>query len=279
MGENQRIEQILEKLARLEKLVSLLIMQQTEEMPSSTKQVVANSDHGKNVEVMSKNIKLEGIHGKELSCMGIPHSEWILDSGASKHVTGAQNEFLTYKKYPSTHKETIQTADGTCQPIKGIGTVNCTSSINLTSVLHVPSFPVNLLSLSALVDQIVCRVTLDREHCTIQDRRTGKEIGIGVRHGGLWYLDRKEDGRLIDAALVAGMNEDEARVMLQHCRLGHLSFDTMAKVFPEMISKADKRKLVCDACEYGKHTRATYISRGLRSLSPFMLIHSDGTPS
>ena len=49
----------------------------------------------------------------------------------------------------------------------------------------------------------------------------------------------------------------------------------MAKVFPEMMSKADKRKLICDACEYGKHTRATYISRGLRSLSPFMFIHSD----
>ena len=84
----------------------------------------------------------------------------------------------------------------------------------------------------------------------------------------MWYLEQKEDGRLIDVALVAGMNEDEARVMLQHCRLGHLSFDTMAKVFPEMMSKADKRKLICDACEYGKHTRATYVSRGFRSIYP-----------
>ena len=140
-------------------------------------------------------------------------------------------------------------ADGTCQPIKGIDTINCTPSINLTSVLHVPSFPVNLLSLSALVDQIDCRVSFDREHCIIQERRTGKEIGIGVRHVGLWYLDRKEDGKILDAALVAGMNEDEARVMLQHCRLGHLSFDTMAKVFPEMMIKIDKRKLVCDVCD------------------------------
>ena len=142
-------------------------------------------------------------------------------------------------------------------------------------MLHVPSFPVNLLSLSALVDQIDCRVSFDREHCIIQERWTGKEIRIGVRRGGLWYLDRREDFKFLNAALVACMSEDEAKVMLQHCRLGHLSFDTMAKVFPEMMTKIDKSKLACDACEYGKHTKATYVSRGLRSISPFMLIHSD----
>ena len=132
-----------------------------------------------------------------------------------------------------------------------------------------------MLSLSALVDQIDCRVSFDREHYIIQERRTGKEIGIGVRRGGLWYLDLREDFKFLNAALVAGMSEDEAKVMLQHYRLGHLSFDTMAKVFPEMMAKIDKSKLACDACKSGKHTRATYVSRGLRSISPFMFIHSD----
>lgn len=34
-------------------------------------------------------------------------------------------------------------------------------------------------------------------------------------------------------------------------------------------------KLKCDACEYAKHTRAIYVSKGIRSIFPFMLIHSD----
>jgi hypothetical protein len=34
-------------------------------------------------------------------------------------------------------------------------------------------------------------------------------------------------------------------------------------------------KLKCDACEYAKHTRTSYVSKGIRSISPFMLIHSD----
>jgi hypothetical protein len=67
----------------------------------------------------------------------------------------------------------------------------------------------------------------------------------------------------------------EAKVILEHCRLGHLLFDSMAKVFPEIMSKVDKRKLVYDACEFGKHTKSIYASRGHRSISPFMLIHSD----
>jgi hypothetical protein len=86
-------------------------------------------------------------------------------------------------------------------------------------------------------------------------------------------LDRRTD--IPCTALTFSLGEMEAKVILEHCRLGHLSFDTMAKVFPEIMSKVDKGKLVCDACEYGKHTRSIYVSRGLRSICPFMLIHYD----
>ena len=151
-------QQILEKLIELEKLIRSIGVKNSETTPYT---VLLNKEVEQKVEPILKGIELEDMHAKALSCRRRLYPEWILDSGASRHVTGAQSEFLTYKSYPSTHKETIQTADGTCQPIKGIGTVNCTPSINLTSVLHVPSFPVNLLSLSALVDQIDCRVSFD----------------------------------------------------------------------------------------------------------------------
>ena len=68
------------------------------------------------------------------------NSDWILDSGASKHVTGNINEFDSYIQYPPTHRGTIQTADGTSQSIKGEGSVHCTPNIKLSSVLHVPIF-------------------------------------------------------------------------------------------------------------------------------------------
>jgi hypothetical protein len=42
---------------------------QIEVMASCTKQVVANSEQGKEVETISNNIKIESIHGKALLCM------------------------------------------------------------------------------------------------------------------------------------------------------------------------------------------------------------------
>jgi hypothetical protein len=75
-----------------------------------------------------------------------------MDSGASKHVTGNIREFELYTQYPSIYHETIQNADGTA--VKGVGVVQCSSSLKLSSVLHVPAFPVSLISLSNLVDQL-----------------------------------------------------------------------------------------------------------------------------
>jgi hypothetical protein len=203
------------------------------------------------------------------------NSSWILDYGASKHVTGRPSEFISYKLYPSSYKKTSQTADGTFQPIKGVGTVKCTPSITLSSVLYVPSFGVNLVSISSFVDQLDCKVFLDHENCIIQERKTGKRLGTGVHHNGLWYLYRRRTDEAICLALSIVASEEEAKVMLLHCRLGHISFDLMSKMFPYEMSKVNKQRLVCDACEFGKYTRTSYVTRGLQSESPFMLVHSD----
>jgi len=37
--------------------------------------------------------------------------EWVIDSGASKHVTGMSSPFKTYNPY--THSEYVQIVDGT----------------------------------------------------------------------------------------------------------------------------------------------------------------------
>jgi hypothetical protein len=108
-----------------------------------------------------------------------------------------------------------------------------------------------------------CQVSLDRENCLIKERRTGRRLGTGVRLNGLWYLDRRKTDEAVCLALTTMANEEEAKVMLLHCRLGHISFNTMSRMFPDEFCKVDGQKLVCDACEFGKHTRASYVSRRL----------------
>ncbi|XP_047312938.1 uncharacterized protein LOC124916252 [Impatiens glandulifera] len=129
-----------------------------------------------------------------ISTVGSP---WIIDSGASRHVTGTVGEFSSY-----THleiPESIRTADGTAQPVVGKGTVRCTDSLTLSNVLHAPSFPVNLLSISAIILQLKCVVTFDIPKVIFQEKGTGRRLGTGTWRNGLWFLERKE----MDSALAS----------------------------------------------------------------------------
>ena len=75
--------------------------------------------------------------------------------------------------------------------------------------------------------------------------------------------------------LAAVADDKEARALIHHCSMEHMSFDKMYQVFVDVMSGVDKSKLKCDACEFAKHTRNSYVSKGIRIISPFVLIHSD----
>ena len=93
-----------------------------------------------------------------------------------------------FKSYsPYIHSKCVRTADGTSQQIHGVGSIACTPSINLSFVLHIPSFPVNLIAISSIIDQFKfkCTITFDENYCVFKERGTGKVIGTGVRHDGL----------------------------------------------------------------------------------------------
>jgi hypothetical protein len=62
----------------------------------------------------------EGISSRAPTLNEISCSRWILDSGASTHVTGRWSEFASYAPHPPMYKETIQIADGTYHPVKGV---------------------------------------------------------------------------------------------------------------------------------------------------------------
>jgi GAG-pre-integrase domain len=67
----------------------------------------------------------------------------------------------------------------------------------------------------------------------------------------------------------------EDLLLLHHRRLGHPSFSALSRLYPPLFEKVIKEKLVCDACELGKHTRSSHFSFGNRSSLIFDLVHSD----
>jgi GAG-pre-integrase domain len=67
----------------------------------------------------------------------------------------------------------------------------------------------------------------------------------------------------------------EDSLLFHHRHMCHPSFSLLSRLYPSLFEKANKEILVCDACEFGKHTRSSYVSSGSRSSCIFELVHSD----
>ena len=72
---------------------------------------------------------------------------------------------------------------------KGIGSTCPLPSVALTSILYVPNSPFNLISISRLTRDLNCLITFFDNSITLQDRSTGKTIGIGCKFQGLFHLN------------------------------------------------------------------------------------------
>jgi hypothetical protein len=102
-------------------------------------------------------------------------------------MTPNSTVFKSYK--PLSGKEKVQTADGTFFSIAGLGNVICSPNIHLSSVLHVPNFINNLMSVSQLVNDLTCIVSLSPSHVVVQELKTGNVIGIDKRNEDLYRLE------------------------------------------------------------------------------------------
>ena len=72
---------------------------------------------------------------------------WIIDIGASDHMTWDSNE-LKYVFFSS--QSVISTANGSTSPITGEGSVILSNALTLDTVLVIPSLEYNLLSVSQI---------------------------------------------------------------------------------------------------------------------------------
>ena len=84
-------------------------------------------------------------------------SEWVIDSKATTHMTGNSSLFSTFQSQSSP--STITLADGSQSYVLGSGIVFPTPSIPLSSVLSLPNFSFNLVSMSKLTRALKCCVS------------------------------------------------------------------------------------------------------------------------
>ena len=115
----------------------------------------------------------------------VSNSEWIIDSGATDHMTFDSRQVSPLK---SSSQHSVSTANGTSIPIIEEGSLSLTNTLNLDSVLVVPSLNYNIFSISQISIALFCVVIFWPEFYVFKDIRTRKMIGCGVRRGKLYYL-------------------------------------------------------------------------------------------
>ena len=169
---------------------------------------------------------------------------WLLDSSASDHIYGNKDLFSSLTTTPTL--PTVTLANGSQTVAKGIGLAHPLPSLPLTSVLYTPECPFNLISISKITCTLNCSIIFSDKFLTLQDRSTGKTIGIGSESQGLYHLTSQSSPAVcvsIDAPL------------LIHSRLGHPSLSKFQKMVPRFSTLSS---FACESYQLGKHTRVSF---------------------
>ncbi|GJR09126.1 retrovirus-related pol polyprotein from transposon TNT 1-94 [Tanacetum coccineum] len=115
-------------------------------------------------------------------------SKWILDSGATHHMSYLLSQFISMNLNSS---KSILAANGDSMPLVGIGSVD-THFVALSDVYYIPNLTMNLASVSKICDT-GCDVNFSVSDCCIYDRKTQEVVGKGHRQGDLYVLDHFRD--------------------------------------------------------------------------------------
>ena len=113
-----------------------------------------------------------GLQGKG----DLPSSFWLVDSGASNHMTNSSDNLSNVRTYHGATN--IQIANGTQLPIHAIGDIN--SSVK--NVFVSPEFSTSIISVGQLVDNNY-DVRFSRDGCIVQDQVSGKILVKGPKVG------------------------------------------------------------------------------------------------
>ena len=200
--------------------------------------------------------------GNVFVCFTHSSAPWIFDTRASDHISSNKDIFssLTFLSLLPT----ITLANGFQTIAKGIGLACPLPSFPLTSILYVPDFPFNLISISKLTRDLHCVLTFSHNSVTLQDRSTGKTIDIGHKSQGLFHLS---------SPLCSTTCTSTDAPLLLHNHLGHPSLSKFHKLVPYFSSLSS---LECESCQLGKHTCVLFSKRlDPRTKSSFELVHTN----
>ncbi|XP_015167311.1 uncharacterized protein [Solanum tuberosum] len=120
------------------------------------------------------------------NCFKNKSDSWILDSGASNHMTFNMSLLhnITLLPYPLL----VALPNGYKVKVTQVGSVTLGPMINLDKVLYVPSFKYNLISIHTLTVHSKYTVSFTKTSCFMQAPSMKRPLVIGSAEEGLYFL-------------------------------------------------------------------------------------------
>jgi hypothetical protein len=198
---------------------------------------------------------------------------WIIDSGASRHMTGDHENITSVREKRISQK--VELGDNHSYAVKGIGKASIElesgNNVHLNNVLYVPGLKKNLVSISCLEDKgdiitfVDGKVLVWPKHSSIDNARV-----IGIREGRLYKLL----GQNAQALVHDELNPSE----LWHRRYAHLHYQAFPSLKQMVVGIPELQPVhegVCRGCALGKNVKRPFPSSENRSKEILNLIHSD----
>jgi transposase InsO family protein len=198
---------------------------------------------------------------------------WLIDSGASNHMTGQRDILSCLSEKKFSQKVTL--GDDYQYPIKGVGEsnykLNSGTPMKMKDVIYVPSLTKNLLSISALEKKGFRVAFLDGEALMWAKGKTMKEaIVIGKEEGGLYKLKGHSEAAMAHAI--------ENPCELWHRRLAHINYKALPYICKAVTGLQELKvdhEGVCNGCAQGKNIKNSFPKRNSKAEGVLELVHSD----
>ena len=212
---------------------------------------------------------------------------WIIDSGASQHISNDRVRFTTYTNVREVQAITI--ADGTRLAACGMGNIEISTKagcITLTDVWHVPTIETSLISVARMVDAGFT-VAFSKLMCSVS--KEGKHTELGRRYGTLYHLNTEVAAftnsqhlpNLVNLGLTTNQSSS-ASLDTWHRRLCHRTLNDTAlsyisaRVTDMRVSDGGSEgNKICGICARGRQHKEVQTKAREKPSELLSVVHSD----
>ena len=213
-----------------------------------------------------------------LSHRDIGETTWVIDSGATHHLTGNRSILSNMRKLQSP--VTFGTANQVQVTADAEGSIECKgpsgNKFVINNVHHIKNGRLNILSLSTLLHR-----GWDVDFKSNAIKGHGQHFTMSQVEG-LWTVTIQRSTKGDRGAVLA--TKDEGKTLKEwHHSLGHMGVSSILKladsgVVDGLVIKGDRESFKteqCDTCMISKSTRLPFGDSPVKAETPLELIHSD----